>query len=227
MTAQQAAAGLRVRCLVPDLDDEFLTLLGQVEEILMAIDPNELHPTPAPLAGDEALYAMRRVWEAVHISQGKYATSAGHGRLLAPDGRLDLLPLRVVDLPADDLKALAAAGIELQRLYDRGDDQVVDVVHEFAVGGPSGPPSAFREHERDTAGALTRVCGLLTAATDPHDDPAVEADAVLLIGRLAGAAGIDGTLSRDEYEAYRRVAVAGTKALGGDAIDLIKFGFFI
>lgn len=230
MTGTQAAAGLRVRCVVPDLDDELLAVIRQMEEILTAIDPGqpgEPDALPEPLAGDKALQALLRIWDLVHPGQGEDAVQAGYGRLLAPDGRLELLPLRVVDLPAEDLAVLAAGGALLRQLYDRADDLVVDVVHELAPDGRFLSSSKRDEHGRHVAGALARVHGLLTAATDPHDDPAVEADAVLLLGRLSAAPSADVTLTSAEYEAYRRIAVAANKVWSDSPIDLIKYGFFI
>ncbi|MFI6134036.1 hypothetical protein [Micromonospora sp. NPDC051141] len=230
MTDAQAATGLRVRCLVPDLDDELLAVIRQVEEILTAIDPGqpgEPDALPEPLAGDEALRAMLRIWDLVRSGQGEDAAQAGYGRLLAPNGRLELLPLRVVDLPAEDLAVLAAGGALLLQLYDRGDDLVVDVIHDLAPDGRHLSGSKRDEHERYVAGALARVHGLLTAVTDPHTDPAVEADAVLLIGRLSGDPRADVTLASGEYEAYRRVAVAANTVWTGSPIDLIKYGFFV
>lgn len=227
---QKAAAGLRIRCLVPDLDDELLAVIRQIEDLLAAIDPGqpgEPDALPAPLTGDQALHALRRIWDLVHPCQGEDAIHAGYGRLLAPDGRLELLPLRVVDLPAVDLAVLAAGGALLRQLYDRGDDLVVDVVHDLAPDSRHLPPAKANEHERYTAGALARVHGLLTTATDPHTDPTVQADAVLLIGRLNAEPGTDVTLTSAEYEAYRRIAVAANTVWTGSPIDLIKWGFFI
>ncbi|WP_047891182.1 hypothetical protein [Micromonospora sp. RV43] len=133
----------------------------------------------------------------------------------------------MVDLPAEDLAVLAAGGALLRQLYDRGDDLVVDVVHEHAPDARHLSGSKRDEHERYVAGALARVHGLLTAATDPHTDPAVEADAVLLIGRLRADPRADVTLTSAEYEAYRRIAVAANTVWSGSSIDLIKYGFFI
>jgi hypothetical protein len=114
-TAQPArAASGAARRLVPDLDEELTTALNQIEELLLEVagwedeDPEIIWPPP--LAGGAALKAVQRIWAAVAPGQGERARAAGRaGRLLAPDGRYEHLPLRLAGIDPADVAALAAA----------------------------------------------------------------------------------------------------------------------
>ena len=99
--------------LLPDLDDELTAALTHVEELLLEVaaweedDPGAAWPPP--LACGQALEAVRRTWDAVAPTQGERAAAAGRtGRLLAPDGRYEHAPLRLVDVGQADVDALAA-----------------------------------------------------------------------------------------------------------------------
>jgi hypothetical protein len=100
--------------LLPDLDDELTAALAHVEELLLEVaaweDDDPDTAWPPPLAGAQALAAVRRIWDAVAPAQGERAAKAGRtGRLLAPDGRYEHAPLRLVDVGQADIDALAAA----------------------------------------------------------------------------------------------------------------------
>lgn len=218
----------RVRCLVPDLGDDLLTAITRVEEMLMALDPGqpgEPDALPEPLAGGQVLEALHRVWTAVHPGQGEHAVAAGYGRLLAPDGDM-VLPLRVVAFDSADLAILGDGGKLLLDLWDRGDYQVEDVAREWArdtyrVPGQEDP-------ERLAAGELSRVHAVLAASSDQHEDPQTRSDTVLLNDRVAaGEPTSDATLTHEEHEAYRRLAVRTTKVWSGQALDLVLYGFYV
>jgi len=100
--------------LIPDLDDELTAALNRIEELLMEVaaweDEDPDTAWPVPLARGQALAALRRTWDAVAPAQGERAVEAGRtGRLLAPDGRYEHAPLRLVDVGQADVDALAAA----------------------------------------------------------------------------------------------------------------------
>lgn len=100
--------------LLPDLDDRLTTALNQVEELLLEVAAGEEDDPaaawPAPLAGGRALQAVRRIWDAVAPTQGERAAKAGlTGRLLAPDGRYEHMPLRLAEIDQADVGALAGA----------------------------------------------------------------------------------------------------------------------
>lgn len=100
--------------LIPDLDDEITTALAHVEELLLEVaaweDEDPETQWPAPLAGGEALDAVRRLWDSIAPVQGKGATEAGlTGELRAPDGRYEHVPLRLIDVDAADVDRLAEA----------------------------------------------------------------------------------------------------------------------
>src|SRR5690348_14925924 len=85
--------------LVPDFDDELTGALNQIEELLLEVagweDEDPEVAWPPPLANGAALRAVQRIWATVAPTQGKRARAAGHtGRLLAPDGRYEHMPLR-------------------------------------------------------------------------------------------------------------------------------------
>ncbi|MEV4016838.1 hypothetical protein AB0J35_40725 [Nonomuraea angiospora] len=71
------------------------------------VEPGEL---PAPLAGGAALKALRRLAAVLAPTQGERAIKVGTtGRLLAPHGRYEFAPLRLVDVDQADVQVLAAA----------------------------------------------------------------------------------------------------------------------
>lgn len=100
--------------LVPDLGDELTAALAHAEELQLEVvaweqdDPGTTWP--APLAGQQALAALRRIWDALAPTQGDQAAAAGHtGRLLAPGGTYEHLPLRLAGVDLADTAVLAAA----------------------------------------------------------------------------------------------------------------------
>ena len=71
--------------LLPDLNDELITALGYVEELLLEVaaweedDPGTAWPPPLP--GRQALKALRRIWDAIASTRGN-----GPRRQGAPGG---------------------------------------------------------------------------------------------------------------------------------------------
>jgi hypothetical protein len=103
------------RVLVPDLDDELVHALHQLEELLLTLaawesDPDEPARLPEPLAGEVALAAVRAVWAGVRPTQSVGDHPAYPGRLLGPDGRYEHRPLRLALLDPADVAVLSRAG---------------------------------------------------------------------------------------------------------------------
>jgi hypothetical protein len=103
--------------LLPDLDDDLTAVFIDLEETLLSIaaieDADEPDVLPPPLHGEVALQAVRRLWEAIYPTQGKRAAEAGLGRMLAPDGQYEHMPLRLVDVDLADAETLAQAATRL------------------------------------------------------------------------------------------------------------------
>jgi hypothetical protein len=212
--------------LLPDLDDELTTALGQVEELLMAVqryeDGDPPPGWPPALAGGAALSAVRRIWDAVAPTQGCRAAEAGRtGRLLAPSGLVNLpgralrspggrqyehVPLRLSPVSPADTGRLSAAARAL------GDPHADDNVREALAEGAAAyvPAAAVMAGLRacDPAAEMTataaRVAGLLDLAPD--------ADTALL-ARIIEAAAPDADIILDQegeaaYERFARRANA-------------------
>lgn len=190
--------------LVPDLDDELVGTLGQVEELLLTLsawedDPDDPAVLPAPLAGRVALEALHRVQDAIAPTQTRQGRPApAGGRLLGPDGRYEHRPLRLVALDPADLETLAAAAAALGReLATRPHSELAEAIAAGAEAaaptyGPAPAPVQLVE-------ALARAHGLLDLVdTD---------DTALLRARLLedGVAG-DVVLTTQEGHAYGRLA---------------------
>ncbi|MFI0453677.1 hypothetical protein [Actinomadura sp. 6N118] len=185
--------------LIPDLDEEITHALTALEEVLLTLDGAEADgmPVPGALAGGAALAAVRRLWSVLAPTQGDRARRAGlTGRLLAPDGRHEHIPLRVVDVEAADVDQLAAAARAL------GDPHADELVHDAVdeVGDAVFQPGDMRAGVgRRLVVAIAALAGVLDLA----DTPA----AVMLRDRLAAAAHADGpaadvVLTEAEERAY-------------------------
>ena len=197
--------------LVPDLDDELIVVLNQVEELLLVLDFDQ-HPAgahvdageplvlPAPLADRVALDALNRVQAAVAPTQTRHdrATPAG-GRLLGADGRYEHRPLRLIHLEETDLQMLAAAAAVLGReLAIRPHSTLSEAMTDGAEAaggvnpyGPAPTPQVLVE-------TLARAHGLL--------DLAVTADTRALAARVTDLDHHDVVLTSDEEAAYQRLA---------------------
>jgi hypothetical protein len=192
------AASARAR-LIPDLDDELTASLAQAEELLLEVtawEEDDAGTTwSAPLAGGQALAALRRIWDAVAPTQGDWAVAAGRsGRLLAPDGKWEHMPLRLVCVADSDVEDLAAAAA----LF--GAPDAPEHVREAPGNGAdiacraSGDEACTR-----LVATMARVAGLLDLAPDR--------DTEVLAAVLAGVdPGADVVLSVAGEAAYWRFA---------------------
>jgi hypothetical protein len=100
-------------CLIPDLDQELTTALTHVEEMLLSVaaweDDEPEVIWPEPLAKRRALAAVRRIWDAVAPTQGHRAAARHMGRIFAPDGRYEHIPLRLAAISPGGPAILADA----------------------------------------------------------------------------------------------------------------------
>jgi hypothetical protein len=178
--------------VVPDLGDELLAVVTQVEELLLTLaiweDEDDV-VLPAPLAGRTALVALEAVYDAVAPTQSRYGRNLVSGRLLAPDGRYEHLPLRFVPIASAHLKVLehAAQVLAVAPLGSDLEEGITD--HAETQQGD----------RRDTVGSFSRLVSLLTLAWD--DDVRVLWAAV-----KRSQPGTDVTLEDSQEQAYSRLA---------------------
>ncbi|WP_049570006.1 hypothetical protein [Nonomuraea sp. SBT364] len=168
--------------LVPDLGEELAGAVGRLERLLLALRAAEHAGTalPEPLSGGAALAALRRLWRAVALTQGRWAAEARlAGRVYASCGRVEHVPLRLVDVDPVDVATLSAAAAALGALT-RG----------AADGGEAGA---------ELVAVAARISGLL--------DLADTAESIVLREYLAAAGpGGDVVLTPAVEEAYRATA---------------------
>lgn len=72
-------------------------------------DDGDLDELPEPFADDQALTAVRNLWAVLRSTQVRPAASPG--RLLAPDGRYEHVPLVAVQVAAADLEVLGQTAL--------------------------------------------------------------------------------------------------------------------
>lgn len=182
-------ADLRV---VPDLGDELLYAIGQVEELLLTLavwEQEDGAEFPEPFAGGVALAALDEVASAVRPTQSRDEREPVPGRLLGPDGRYEHMPLRFVRIPGAHLEVLEHAA-QVLALGGSGNDDLADALDQHAENRIS----------RDAlAGSLSRTVSLLGLAWDD--------DVQTLWGAVtAHPSSCDVVLRAGEEQAYRRVA---------------------
>jgi hypothetical protein len=185
-------AGIGELRVVPDLGDELTSALGQVEELLLTLavwESEDGAELPIPFARGRALTALQDVAEAVRPTQSRDEREPVPGRLLAPDGRYEHLPLRFVRIDSSQLDVLEHAAQLLAGPSGHAD--LTDALSEHA--------EAHRTTPRDLAGGLSRAVSVLTMAWD--DDVRALRDAV-----TAHPSATDVVLSPAEEAAYQRVA---------------------
>ena len=196
---EQATTGERV-VVLPDLDKEFTTALGEVEELLLTLrwqetgHPDDLVAHPAALGGGVALQALRRVADTVRPTQTDPDTSTGP-RLLGPDGQYEHVPLRFIRVRAADIDALSAAAAALGEPVRT--EAVTDALRLHA--GHRAQDREFPDPDAALVALVARVAGVL--------DLEWTADAEVLRARLdqpVDAAG-DVVLTAAEETAYQRV----------------------
>ncbi|WP_344906114.1 hypothetical protein, partial [Streptosporangium longisporum] len=135
-----------------------------------------------------ALEALRRIAAAVRPTQGRHAVEAGRtGRLLAPGGTYEHVPLRLAHVEMGDVEALAAAARALGAPYPG--EWVEAALSETDTAIP-GPQLVVR---------LAQLTGLLDLAETPST--------TLLRERLADAdPAADIVLTAEEESAYQSLA---------------------
>jgi hypothetical protein len=101
--------------LISDRDAVFgthrLYVLGRLEELLLtlALWEDEGAELPDAIAGRAALDALDNVYDAVRPTQSEDEANPVPGRLLAPDGRYEHVPVRFVRIAGEDLSTLEHA----------------------------------------------------------------------------------------------------------------------
>jgi hypothetical protein len=126
--------------LVPDLEGALFATLGQLEELLLLTgDEARL---PEPFANDEALGAVRQIWDALRSAQ-RHADAAHPGPLLAPDGRYEHIPLTPVELDEGDLSVLGSTARALGAAAPSS--TVGQALDDAAAIGPHATPAALIE----------------------------------------------------------------------------------
>jgi hypothetical protein len=133
-----------------------LATLGQLEELLLMLsgdagdDDADLDALPEPFADDQALTAVRNLWSALRPTQT--APGSRPGRLYAPDGHYEHIPLVPVQVDADDLDVLGATA---RGLGDPDRSFVLDdALEEGARIGPHSTKVALVEHIARLHGVL-------------------------------------------------------------------------
>lgn len=178
--------------VVPDLGDELTHALEQVEELLLTLavwESEDGAELPAPFTNGQALAALQDVADALRPTQSRDDKSPVPGRLLAPDGRYEHLPLRFVRIAAANLDVLDHAAQVLAGPGAEGD--LAEALDEHAEANRTTPA--------ELAGSLSRAVSVLALPWD--NDVRVVHEAVTVHPSMA-----DVVLRPDEEAAYRRVA---------------------
>jgi hypothetical protein len=200
-----ASAGEVRTVLVPDLDDELLATLGQLEELLLLLSgadlDDELREVPEPIAGDEAVDAVRRLGDVLRPTQRppKEYTS---GRLLGADGRYEQVPLTPIEVSVNDLAVLGATARALGAAQPGS--AIAETLDEASRVGP-----------RATAGAIVEGVARLHGVLDLE----LTDEARLLLPRLRATAGGDVVLTLAEEAAYGRTVDRINTMWTGSALD--------
>lgn len=196
--------------VVPDLGDELLYALDQVEELLLTLtvweQEDDVH-LPEPFAHGSALVALNEVQDAVRPTQSRDEREPVPGRLLAPDGRYEHLPLRFVRIPTAQLEVLEYAARVL----------ALSVTHDDLADALNQHAQANRVSGVELAGWLSRAVSVLALAWD--DDVRSLWRAVTVHPSAS-----DIVLDDGEETAYKRVA-GRINALWsyGSGIDRFRF----
>jgi hypothetical protein len=211
------------RILVPDTE-EFVDLANRAGDVLEYIDDvDEYEATagtplslPAPLTGAEALKAMRRVYDVLEASLDAFPGKAPGTRVLAPDGRYEHAPFRVVGLDREDIAALVrAAEVTTAAAAAPHTHELRSVLADFNA---LDCRSSWGGAEEFTAGAVAHaLSNLVDLLTIEHDD-----DIAALATSLATDQ--DVVLTITEQSTYNRLANRFNKLLtSGD--PLVRFEY--
>jgi hypothetical protein len=153
---------------------------------------------PVPLAGGQALGAVRRLQDEIAPAQGQQARAAGlTGRLLAPGGRRELAPLRLADVDPADVTVLASAAAVLG-----APGAPYHVREVLAYGAEIACGAGDDEGCARLAGTITRLAGLL--AMEPDRDSELLAALVDSGGPADDVVLTAGSLTAGSEAAYRR-----------------------
>lgn len=196
--------------VVPDLGDELLYALGQVEELLLTLavwEEEDGAEFPAPFARRSALAALEEVVDAIRPTQSRDEREPVPGRMLGPDGRYEHMPLRFVRIPATHLEVLEHAAQVLATAVTH--DDLADALAQHAEANQTNGDAL--------SGWLSRSASVLGLTWD--DDVRALWGAV-----VAHPSTCDVVLSDDEEHAYGRVA-GRINALWsyGSGIDRFRF----
>lgn len=188
--------------LVPDLEHDLAQRFRGLEEFLLVFagaEPDDFDGVPEPIAGDTALEAVRRLWQSIKPSQHD---DRGHGgRLLAPDGRYEHIPLAPVELQVEDVAILGATA---RALAGASSDLREAMVSTAGLGDWASTPTQLVE-------GAARLHGML--------DLELTGDARTLIPKLHALAEGDVVLTVEEEDAYRRTADRINAMWTGSGLD--------
>lgn len=193
----------RVRTvLVPDLEHDLAQRLYGLEEFLLGFagaEPDDFDGVPEPIAGDTALEAVRRLWQSIKPSQ--HDGRENGGRLLAPDGRYEHIPLAPVELRVEDVAILGATA---RALAGAGSDLREAMVATAGSSDWANTPTQLVE-------GVARLHGML--------DLELTDDARSLLPRLRALADGDVVLTIEEEGAYRRTVDRINAMWTGSGLD--------
>jgi hypothetical protein len=206
--------------LVPDVED-VRDLWRQAEELVLwlwraeDVEENEVRwLLPDPVGDSTASNALDRVLEALRqhldvMQQYSSAPSVPRRRLLAPDGRYEHLPLRVVPVDQADLEILSAAvAVMNQALASQPPDgagrvqqhMLIDLRQRLESFDPD--PLVWPHPTPDTPAGYLRPLARLIAVLDlPADE-----DTALLLDTLSACPDQDVVFAPRHELAYQRVA---------------------
>ncbi|MET9343286.1 hypothetical protein [Nonomuraea sp. NPDC003804] len=192
--------------LVPDLGEDLARAIGELEELLLNLRAAEDGGAvlPSPLAHGAALAALRRLWRAVAPTQGRRAVRARlGGRLYAPGGRIEHVPLRLVDIDPVDVATLSAAAAALGTCA-RGDRPGDGTPGHTSEPGSDTVRDVLDAARKELSGAELVV---VAAGVSGLLDLADTAESIVLRERLAAAGpGADVVLTPAQEAAYRATA---------------------
>ncbi|MGH9008737.1 MAG: hypothetical protein ACRDYF_02705, partial [Acidimicrobiia bacterium] len=144
-----------MKVVLPDTDGEVAHHLGQLEEVVLQLQPYDEEDEPAPAGlGPDALEALQRILSAVLAAERTPAVP------LLGAGSFELVPLRILDLDPADLAAVGRAIAALGHALLVKDELVTDVVENFSAGPHQTP--------NDLVAGFARAHGVLDLG--PDDD---------------------------------------------------------
>lgn len=216
---------LRGRLVIDD--GEAHALLWRSEDLLLQLAANEEHAEPGteswhlpqPLAGRVALDALYRIWDAPVLVDEQCHPSTG--RTLAPDGRYEHAPLRLIPVDQHDIDLLFAAAATCNQAltpgFDNGSVEYADL-RELLHAIEPDPDLWPNRNVPDTPGGVVDPLVRLVTLLDLAPDTDIE----LLTQRLTtdNTANNNIVLSPNEEAAYQRFATRWVAILSdGDPLQ--------